>query len=346
MDAPEEARDEIGRWNEERHQDSGEDHLRLKADDQRGISQEVPGHRNEEEQDPEKRVDLGEKEDRPGDVPVGGRRELQGDEQEYGRNVGSGRERGSPADECTGLRKSRGQVDQGRREERFVQEPEVIEPRRADEVGRRREADPHAGEAGHDQEEPALDRARLHQEDERPDEDVDQTHREEGTAPSKDGREAQASCRDAQFDPFAVADNRVGVRRAGFRRAQVAEEELFERTVGVPVDGDNGVARAEARRLAGIEDLGDDVRPGVVHRPPTEVGAVPPPDDVQPIETIHRRGQRDRDAELHPMGGNGRRRLPEAHLTLPGLRVRRALLCGGPSPCERSHDEEQRGGSD
>ena len=236
-------------------------------------------------------------------------------------------------------------MDQGRREERFVQEPEVIEPRRADEVGRRREADPHAGEAGHDEEEPALDRTRLHQEDEGTDEHVDETHREEGTATAKDGLEAETPCRDAHINSLAVPNDRVGVHGTGFTRAQVAEEELFERAVGVPVDGDNGVARAEARRFAGIEDLGDDVRPGVVHRPPAEVRAVPPPDDVQPIETIHRGDQRQRDAEVHPMDGNGRRRLQGAHLTLPRLRVRRALLCGGQSPCERSHDEE-RGGSD
>src|SRR5439155_11158474 len=125
------------------------------------------------------------------------------------------------------------------------------------------EADPHAGEAGHDQEEPALDRAVLHQEDERPDEDVDQTHREEGTATAKDGWEAEASCRDAQFDPLAVPDNHVGVRRARFWRAQVAEEELLERTVGPSIDGEDSVSGTEAGRFAGVENLGDDVRPGV-----------------------------------------------------------------------------------
>src|SRR5207247_1460773 len=79
---------------------------------------------------------------------------------------------------------------------------------------------------------------------------------------------------------------------AGFRRAQVAEEELLERTVEPSIDGENGVAGAEAGRFAGIEDLGDDVRPGVVHRPPTEVGAVAPRDDVGSVQAVHRRGRR------------------------------------------------------
>ena len=87
----------------------------------------------------------------------------------------------------------------------------------------------------------------------------------------------------------------------------VLEEELVETGIGLPIDGQDGVAGTESGGLAGFEDLGHDVGTRVVHGPPAEVRAVLPPHDVHPIQDVHHDGQQQGKGKVDPLDVSRRR---------------------------------------
>jgi hypothetical protein len=64
------------------------------------------------------------------------------------------------------------------------------------------------------------------------------------------------------------------------------EEEFIEGTIGLPVNGYDGVTGPQTCLLSPFEDLGDDVGSGFVHGSPAEIDVVLPANHVGQIKTV------------------------------------------------------------
>ena len=117
----------------------------------------------------------------------------------------------------------------------------------------------------------------------------------------QDGAKTETSGDDLDLDRLAVSKDGMGIDGPWLVATDALEEQLVERAIGAPVDGQNSVPRTQPSFGRGVEHLDHDVGACVVLGSPAEIGTLRPAKHVQGVQAQDCEGQREGEAEAGPI---------------------------------------------